>query len=53
MNKWLNSFAYKITISWQIFLFTSLLAIFIALFTISFQAVKAAMINPVKNLRAE
>jgi putative ABC transport system permease protein len=53
MNEWLNSFAYKISISWKIFLLTSFLAISIALLTISFQAIKAAMTNPVKNLRTE
>lgn len=53
MNEWLSEFAYKITISWQIFLLTSFLAIIIALLTISFQAIKAAMVDPVKNLRVE
>jgi putative ABC transport system permease protein len=53
MNEWLNSFAYKISISWKVFLLTSFLAISIALLTISFQAIKAAMTNPVKNLRTE
>jgi putative ABC transport system permease protein len=53
MNKWLQNFAYRITISWDVFVLTIFLAIFIALVTIIFQAVKAAMSNPVKNLRTE
>jgi len=53
MNKWLQTFAYKIQISWEIFALTAILAALIALFTVSFQAIKAAMVNPVKNLRTE
>jgi putative ABC transport system permease protein len=53
MNKWLEDFAYRITISWWIFAAAGLLAMLIALFTISFQAVKAALANPVKSLRTE
>jgi len=53
MNKWLQDFAYKINIGWVVFLVSGLLAILIALFTISFQSVKAAMANPVKSLRTE
>jgi putative ABC transport system permease protein len=53
MNKWLQSFAYRIHISWTVFVITTLAALFIALFTISFQAIKAAMANPVKSLRSE
>lgn len=53
MNKWLQNFAYRITISWEVFALTIFLAIFIALVTIIFQAVKAAVSNPVKNLRTE
>lgn len=53
MNKWLQNFAYRITISWQVFVWTIFLAIFIALATIIFQAVKAAISNPIKNLRTE
>ena len=51
MNKWLQDFAYKINIDWTIFLFSGLLAIFIAVVTISFQSVKAALLNPVKTLK--
>jgi putative ABC transport system permease protein len=53
MNKWLQGFAYRITISWWMFALTALLAIFIALFTVSFQAIKTAVANPVKSLRSE
>lgn len=53
MNKWLQDFAYRINISWWIFVAAGLFALIIALITISFQAVKAALANPVKNLRTE
>ena len=53
MNKWLQDFAYRINMSWWIFFASGILAIMIALITISFQAIKAAIANPVKSLRAE
>ncbi|MEP6681989.1 MAG: ABC transporter permease [Parafilimonas sp.] len=53
MNKWLQSFAYRTNISWTVFILTTLVALLIALFTISFQAVRAAISNPVKSLRTE
>jgi putative ABC transport system permease protein len=53
MNKWLQDFAYRIAISWWIFMIAGLLAVVIALITISFQAIKAAVSNPVKSLRTE
>lgn len=53
MNKWLQDFAYRITISWWVFLLAGVAALFIAVITVSFQAVKAALTNPVKNLRTE
>ena len=53
MNKWLQNYSYKINISIGIFLSTGLLAIGIALITVSFQAIKAAIANPVKSLRTE
>ncbi|HEX4852370.1 MAG TPA: FtsX-like permease family protein, partial [Puia sp.] len=53
MSKWLNDFAYRIDIGWWIFALAGLLALFIALATVSFQAVKAAISNPVKSLRTE
>lgn len=51
MNKWLDEFAYRVTMSWWIFVLAGLLALIIALLTISFQAIRAAMMNPVKSLR--
>lgn len=53
MNKWLQDFAYRISIEWWIFAFAGLVTIVIALLTVSFQAIKAAMANPVKALRTE
>jgi putative ABC transport system permease protein len=53
MSKWLQSFAYRIHVSWWIFLIAGVIAILIALITISFQAIKAAIANPVKSLRSE
>lgn len=53
MNKWLQSFAYRITISWLVFVVAGAAAILIALLTVSFQAIKAAVANPVKSLRTE
>ena len=53
MNKWLQSFAYRIHISWWIFLAAGVIAILVAVITVSFQAIKAAIANPVKSLRTE
>jgi putative ABC transport system permease protein len=53
MNKWLQEFAYRITISWWMFALAGLIAIAIALVTVSFQAIKAAIANPVNSLRTE
>jgi putative ABC transport system permease protein len=53
MNKWLEDFAYKTNISWRVFAEAGSMALLIALFTISFQAIKAGIANPVKSLRAE
>ena len=53
MNDWLNDFAYRIHISWWIFLVAGAAALLIALLTVSFQAIKAALANPVKSLRTE
>ena len=53
MNKWLQDFAYRTNISWTVFVITTILALLIALITISFQAIKAAIANPVKSLRTE
>ncbi|MFT3823952.1 MAG: ABC transporter permease [Chitinophagaceae bacterium] len=53
MNKWLQNFAYRIHISWWIFAVAGVCALLIALLTVSFQSVRAAIANPVKSLRAE
>ena len=53
MTKWLQDFAYKISISWWMIGMAGLIAIVIALITISFQSVKAALMNPVKSLKSE
>ncbi|MEM1134744.1 MAG: ABC transporter permease [Bacteroidota bacterium] len=53
MREWLQGFAYRIDLAWWIFAFAGALALSIALFTISFQAIKAAIANPIKSLRSE
>ena len=53
MNKWLQDFAYRINISWWVFVLAGIAALLIALFTVSFKAIKAALANPVKSLRTE
>ena len=53
MNKWIQNFAYRINLGFWIFFFAGMIAILIALITVSFQAIKAAMANPVKSLRTE
>jgi len=53
MYQWLQDFAYRTTIPWWIFLLAGVIAAIIAFMTISFQSVKAALANPVKNLRSE
>lgn len=53
MNKWLQDFVYRINISWTVFVISAVIACMIALLTVSFQAIKAALANPVKSLRTE
>jgi putative ABC transport system permease protein len=53
MTKWLQDFAYRVNISWWIFLAAGAFALAIAMLTVSFQAIKAAIANPVKSLRTE
>ena len=53
MNKWLQNFAYKINIDWWVFALAGIVTIFIALITVSYQSIKAALSNPVKSLRSE
>jgi putative ABC transport system permease protein len=53
MNRWLQDFAYRIDIEWWVFAGAGLLAVGIALLTVSFQSVRAALMDPVKSLRSE
>jgi len=53
MNKWLQDFAYRIHISWLVFVLAALLTIAITIITVCFRAIKVALANPVKNLRTE
>jgi len=53
MNRWLQNFAFRTQISWWIFLSGATIMIVIALLTLGFQTIKAAMANPVKSLRIE
>lgn len=53
MNTWLEGFAYRIEMPWWIFALSGIMALLIASVTVSFQAIKAAMMNPVKSLRSE
>ncbi|HCL83079.1 MAG TPA: cell division protein FtsX [Chitinophagaceae bacterium] len=53
MNSWLNDFAYRVQIAWWMFVVSALLSLFIALFTVSIQAFRAAIMNPVKSLKTE
>ena len=53
MHKWLESYPYRVNIQWYVFIVSGFLAITIALFTVSFQAIKAAMMNPARSIRTE
>jgi len=53
MNKWLQSYTYRIPLKWVFFVYAGLLALGITIVTVSFQAIKAAIANPVKSLRSE
>ena len=52
-SKWLQNYPYRISLSWWLFASAAILVIIIAVFTVSFQAIKAAIANPVKSLRTE
>jgi len=52
-NQWLQDFAYRTNLSWWVFIIAAFMALLIALLTVSFQAIKAAIANPVKSLRTE
>ena len=53
MHKWLQDFAYRVNISWWVFAVAGLSVLIITLVTVGFQAIKAAVSNPVKSLRSE
>ena len=53
MNKWLEDFSYRVEMGWGIFAIAALLAITVAVVTVSYQSIKAAIVNPVKSLRTE
>jgi putative ABC transport system permease protein len=53
MNKWLQGFNYRVSITWWMFAAAGMIAVFIAIFTVSFQAIKAAVANPTKSLKTE
>lgn len=53
MNKWLEDFAYRIQLQWWMFTLSGIISMLIALITLSFQAIKAAIANPIKSLRSE
>jgi ABC-type antimicrobial peptide transport system permease subunit len=53
LNRWLQDFAHKVTVEWWIFALSGLLALLVALLTVSIQSAKAALVNPVKSLKTE
>lgn len=53
MDSWLNGFTYRIQISWYVFVLSGIPALLIALLTVSFQSIKAALANPVQSLRSD
>ncbi|TSE08713.1 FtsX-like permease family protein [Aquimarina algiphila] len=53
MRKWLEDFSYRIEISWWVFVIAAFLAVCISILTVSYQSIKAAIVNPVKSLRTE
>jgi putative ABC transport system permease protein len=53
MSKWLEGFAYREQLQWWVFVLAGFIAVFIAIITVSFQSVKAALMNPVRSLKSE
>ena len=53
MNSWLQSYTYRISIQWWVFALAGILSVIVAILTVSYQAIKAAIANPVKSLRSE
>ena len=53
MNKWLEDFSYRIEVPWWVLVLAAFLAVVISMITVSYQSIKAAVVNPVKSLRTE
>jgi ABC-type antimicrobial peptide transport system permease subunit len=53
MNKWLESYTYRVSLEWWVFALAAVISVLIALITVSYQAIKAAIANPVVSLRSE
>ena len=53
MDEWLNSYHYRVNIQWWVFLLAAFLSLLITLVTVGFQSIQAALMNPVKSLKAE
>jgi putative ABC transport system permease protein len=53
MNRWLEQYAYKTNLSWSVFVIASCSALLVTILTVSFQTIRAALINPAKNLKSE
>jgi putative ABC transport system permease protein len=53
MSKWLEDYKYKTEITWDVFVLSGALAVFIALLTVSYQSIRAALANPANSLRSE
>jgi putative ABC transport system permease protein len=53
MTKWLQDFTYRVPLSWWMFALAGIAAVMIALLTVSYQSIKAALMNPVKSLKTE
>ena len=53
MNKWLEDFSYRIEVKWWVLVLAAIVAVVISLLTVSYQSIKAAIVNPVKSLRTE
>lgn len=53
MSKWLETYSYRVSIEWWVFALTAIVSILIAIITVSYQAIKAAIANPVRSLRSE
>lgn len=53
MQSWLEDYEYKMTLGWEVFVVSGFLSVFIALLTVSYQSVRAALANPAESLRSE